>query len=154
MIKYLLLTCICSAFLISCNTKSDSTSEKQETEKPVQGYECFIYKAKKDSAFLHINLSDSIVTGELSYAFFEKDKNQGKIKGKMRGDTLLANYTFSSEGMESRREVVFLKNGSGWTEGFGDVTETDSITTFKDLSKIKFDNGLDFKGLACPESIQ
>lgn len=117
-------------------------------------YECFVYKVKKDSAFMHINVADSIVTGELVYAFFEKDKNQGKINGVMRGDTLLANYTFVAEGTESTREVVFLKKGTGWLEGFGSVVDENGQMVFKDRSRLNFKKGLNFKGIKCPEMIK
>lgn len=74
-----------------------------------QTYACYAYMGKKDTAFMHINIADSIVTGNLKYAIFEKDSNDGTLQGKLKNDTLLANYTFVSEGVESVREVVFLK---------------------------------------------
>ncbi|WAC09839.1 lipocalin family protein [Dyadobacter pollutisoli] len=117
-------------------------------------YECFAYKAKKDSAFMHINVADSIVTGELVYLFFEKDKNQGKINGVMRGDTLLATYTFVAEGTESTREVAFLKKGSAWQEGFGTVIDQNGQMIFKDRSKLNFRKSFSFKGVKCPEMIE
>ncbi|WP_439557805.1 lipocalin family protein [Dyadobacter sp.] len=117
-------------------------------------YECFVYKSRKDSAFLHVNVADSIVTGELFYAFYEKDRNQGKIDGVMRGDTIYAKYTFVSEGTESTREVVFLKKGPQWIEGFGEVEDRDGSMVFKDRSKLKFRRGLAFKGIRCPPTLQ
>ena len=72
---------------------------------------------------MHLNVADSIVTGDLVYMFFEKDKNQGKIIGKMRGDTLVAKYHFISEGVLSTRDAIFLKKKSTWTEGFGEIEE-------------------------------
>lgn len=116
-------------------------------------YECFVYKMKKDSAFMHINVADSIVTGELAYAFFEKDRNLGRIEGKMIGDTLLVQYTFVSEGTESTREAAFLKKGSGWVQGFGEVKDTAGLMVFKDRSKLRFKRGLFFKGVKCPPAM-
>lgn len=117
-------------------------------------YECFVHQMKKDSAFMHINVADSTVTGELVYVFFQKDKNQGRIDGVIRGDTLLARYTFVSEGSESVREVAFLKKGTGWIEGFGEVKDSAGIMLFKDRSRLKFGKGLFFKGIKCPPAIQ
>lgn len=116
-------------------------------------YECFVYKMKKDSAFMHINVADSIVTGELSYALFEKDRNQGKIEGKMIGDTLLVKYKFVSEGTESIQEAAFLKKGSGWVQGFGEVKDTAGVMTFKDRSRLQFKKGLLFKRVKCPSAM-
>lgn len=117
-------------------------------------YECFVYQTKKDSAFMHVNVADSVVTGELVYALFQKDRNQGRIDGVMRGDTLLARYTFVSEGTESVREVVFLKKGTGWLEGFGEVKDSAGVMFFKDRSRLKFGRGPLFKGVKCPPAIE
>ncbi|MEO6288016.1 MAG: lipocalin family protein [Dyadobacter sp.] len=146
-----------STLVLEKNGQKFSYSKTVKPEKLVTDfeiYECFVYKVKKDSAFLHINVADSIVTGELVYAFFEKDKNRGKINGTMRGDTLLANYTFVAEGTESTREVVFLKKGTGWLEGFGEVVDQKDGVVFKNRSKLNFRKGLYFKGIKCPEMIE
>jgi hypothetical protein len=129
-----------------------SNPEKLVTDFEI--YECFAYKMKKDSAFMHINVADSIVTGELMYWFHEKDKNQGKIDGVMRGDTLLVKYTFVAEGTESTRESAFLKKGSGWVEGFGEVIDENGVMVFKNRSKLSFRKGLNFKGIKCPPMIE
>lgn len=115
-----------------------------------QTYECYAYMSKKDTAFMHINIADSIVTGNLKYALFEKDSNDGKLNGKLKGDTLLADYKFVSEGVESVREVVFLKKGKDWLEGFGEVEEKAGSVVFKDKTKLKFQKGLLFKMTECP----
>ncbi|TLU91744.1 lipocalin-like domain-containing protein [Dyadobacter sediminis] len=125
------------------------TAEVEKVVNNFEIYECFAYINKKDSAFMHLNVADSIVTGDLVYMFFEKDKNQGKIIGKMRGDTLLAKYHFISEGVLSTRDVVFLKNSSTWTEGFGETEEKAGSTAFRDRTKISFKKGLPFKGIPC-----
>ena len=113
-------------------------------------YDCFTYIAKKDSAFLHINTVNNIVTGDLEYKLFEKDLNKGTLRGKMSGDTLLADYIFSSEGHESVREIVLIKKGNDFIEGFGDVSEKDGKLSFLDRSKINFKKGLSFKKINCP----
>ncbi|WP_221390733.1 lipocalin family protein [Dyadobacter sp. NIV53] len=115
-----------------------------------QTYACYAYMGKKDTAFMHINIADSIVTGNLKYAIFEKDSNDGTLQGKLKNDTLLANYTFVSEGVESVREVVFLKKGDDWLEGFGEVEEKAGSVIFKDKTKLKFRNGMLFKMTECP----
>lgn len=113
-------------------------------------YDCYTYIAKKDTAFLHINTANSIVKGDLEYKLFEKDHNKGAVKGKMSGDTLLADYIFSSEGHESVREIVLIKKGNDFIEGFGEVSETNGKFGFQDRSKINFKNGLTFRKINCP----
>jgi len=115
-----------------------------------ENYDCYSYTVKKDTAFLHINTANGIVSGNLNYQFFEKDRNEGTLKGEMIGDTLVADYTFSSEGQNSVRQIVMIKKGNDLIEGFGDVEEGDGKTKFKDRSKLKFKNGLTFKKINCP----
>ena len=88
---------------------------------------------------LHANIGDSAVTGNLYYNFYEKDKNNGTITGKMKGDTLIADYTFMSEGTQSIREVAFLLTDSTAKEGYGEMQQQNNKMTFASPAKISFD---------------
>jgi hypothetical protein len=59
----------------------------------------------------------------LTYNIFEKDGNMGSLRGRVIGDTILAAYTFQSEGVTSVREVAFLKKDSILVEGFAPMDE-------------------------------
>ncbi len=78
----------------------------------------------------------------MTYDYYQKDKSKGTIKGQLKSDTLFADYTFMSEGVESVREVVFIKIANGWVEGYGEIDDKDGKVTFKDRSKITFDNNV------------
>ena len=134
----------------SCSKKeSETTTVVESDEQPGSG--CYAYTTEKDSAFLHIDItSDSIVTGNLEYKLFEKDRNRGEIDGKLYGDTLLAKYKFMSEGVESTREVAFVKKDGNWVEGFGPAEEKNGSMQFSDRSKLDFAKGLVFKTADCP----
>ncbi|SKB55790.1 hypothetical protein SAMN05660293_01003 [Dyadobacter psychrophilus] len=145
---YLLIATSC--ILASCAKKeSESTTVVEDDEMPRAA--CYAYITEKDSAFLQINItSDSMVNGDLEYKLFEKDQNRGKIDGRLHGDTLLANYKFMSEGVESTREVAFLRKDGNWVEGFGPAAEKNGSIQFSDRSKLDFAKGLVFKTAACP----
>ena len=69
---------------------------------------CFLFATDRDTVFLKLNPpTDGKVTGDLRYDFYERDGNVGYVEGEIRGDTLIADYTFLSEGMISVREVGF-----------------------------------------------
>jgi hypothetical protein len=149
---------ITACLFSSCNNKTDKEEQDNDTtgtagtdqpEVTVNKKACFSYQVKNDSASMQITVSDNVVSGTLDYKLFEKDKNQGKIEGKISGDTLFANYTFVSEGTQSTREVAFLKKGNDWLEGFGPVEEKQGVMSFKDRSKLRFENGLLFKAVDC-----
>ncbi|AWI26369.1 hypothetical protein [Flavobacterium pallidum] len=120
-------------------------------EEAVSNTECFQAVLKKDTITLSIDYKGSEVpSGKLTYNFFEKDKSDGSISGKMQGDTLFANYIFSAEGQTSQREVAFLKKGDTLTEGYGDITDDGKgNVTFKDKSKLKFDGNTVLHKIAC-----
>ncbi|QRR01835.1 hypothetical protein [Dyadobacter sandarakinus] len=135
----------------ACQKKPASTDKPETGNAPADTTDqCFAYKNNKDSAALHLQVAGHIATGELSYFLFEKDSNKGEIRGEVHGDTLFARYTFASEGTQSVREVVFLKTGGEWTEGFGDMQEKAGTLVFTDRSKIRFQDGLRFKETSCP----
>ena len=113
-------------------------------------FDCYTFATKKDTAFLHMNVTDNIVSGDLEYHFFEKDSNKGTIQGKIIGDTLIAEYTFLSEGTTSIREIVMIKKGNDLVEGFGDVRELDNKISFLNRAKLSFKNGLTFRKNNCP----
>jgi len=56
-----------------------------------------------DTIRLNLTQQGTDVSGPLAYLLTEKDSNTGTLSGQMRGDTLIADYTFQSEGEESVR---------------------------------------------------
>ena len=99
---------------------------------------CYQYVNDRDTVLLSISGEAITVTGLLSYNYYQKDKSSGGIQGNMFGDTLIADYTFQSEGATSIREVAFLKKDSSFAEGYGDVEEKDGKMVFKNRNTIQF----------------
>ena len=126
----------------SCNTEKKQESTTKTEVKTTQTETC--YQHTKDSSTIRLNviINDNIITGNLTYDYYQKDKSKGTIKGQLKSDTLFADYTFMSEGVESVREVVFIKIANGWVEGYGEIDDKDGKVTFKDRSKITFDNNV------------
>ena len=135
----------------SCNNskenKENTTDTVESTSTTFEGDHCYSYAKNLDTVSLAINVKGSDVKGELIYNLHEKDRNSGKLEGKMMGDTLFAYYTFNSEGVESIRQVAFLKKGNSFVEGYGESEEV--------LGKMVFKNGiaLNFSGTELHESI-
>ncbi|CAM4151323.1 hypothetical protein FLAN108750_12765 [Flavobacterium antarcticum] len=114
---------------------------------------CYQGIIKNDTINLSLHIEQNqAIKGELSYLFFEKDKNNGTIVGQMVGDTLRANYTFMSEGKKSEREIVFLRKGKIMIEAYGDVEEVDRKIIFKDPKKLFFDSATVLTEVICPEA--
>jgi len=134
----------------SKNTNSDAGDSTSANSKEIdQSKQCYQSIKNRDTANLSLNMEDEKVTGSLSYNLFEKDKNNGVISGIVKGDTIIADYTFQSEGTTSTRQVVWLKQNNQLVEGFGDVEEVDGKTQFKDLGKLGFGKSLVFNKIDC-----
>ena len=130
---------IAGALIIgACNQKTEKI-ESKDTSK----YICYAYE-NRDTVKLSININNDEVSGDLNYNIFEKDRNNGQIRGTMSGDTIIAEYQFQSEGLTSTREVAFLRKGSTLVEGFGPMDSTG--THFVDH------RSFDFSGFALHET--
>ncbi len=114
------------------------------------GPNCYIYTKNRDTATLELNIAGEELTGLLAYKFFEKDSNTGKIAGELKGDTIIAEYIFDSEGLRSVREVIFVKKDDGNIyEGTGEVIEKQGKMVFKDRSALKFNPTMMFVKTSC-----
>ena len=144
--------------LTACNTKTAQESAGETAADtatvaapPVATASCYAYTANKDTITLRLTVTGAAVTGELAYKLFEKDKNTGTIQGGMKGDTLLADYTFMSEGTESVRQVAFLRGGDTFTEGYAAVRQEGSRMVFEKTGDLKFNGNTALKKVSCPE---
>ncbi|MDT0676298.1 hypothetical protein [Autumnicola musiva] len=147
---------ICSAFFWSCKEKKEEQKETNQTSpviveenESIPQKQCFLYAQNNDTINLGLEITGDQVTGYLMYHLAEKDKNNGQIVGEMRGDTLFAEYYFNSEGKESVRDVVFLKEKTSITEGYAEMKETDGKVTFVNPSAVKFDENFRLKRTNC-----
>lgn len=111
---------------------------------------CYEMTLKKDSAFMHLQLQDSIVSGTLNFIFFEKDRNTGTFKGVLRGDRIIADYTFQSEGVTSVREIVFKIKDTTLVQGFGELKEEGGKLVFENLDDLQYQLANPFIKTDCP----
>ena len=110
---------------------------------------CYQYINKRDTATLSFKQDDHTISGSLGYNLYEKDRNAGTISGVVKGDTIVADYTFQSEGKSSVREVVWLKKGETLVEGFGEVQDVNGKTKFKAINKLTFTDAMVFTKTTC-----
>ena len=122
--------------------QSDKTENAQTNIAPSQDSTCYLYVQNRDSIKLSIQQNEGSVTGTLAFLFYEKDKSRGTLSGEIKGDTLFANYTFTSEGMLSYREVAFLKRDDTFVMGTGQTLNTGNRDVFQNHEGLQFDNGI------------
>ncbi|RYG04830.1 MAG: hypothetical protein EOO02_05215 [Chitinophagaceae bacterium] len=160
------LSVLAIAALAACNNEEKEASAKAnataaaEAVKPAAGSAatsdipsdaqlCYAKLDDKDTVVLSFTRSGNNVNGTLLYKFNEKDKNSGTISGEIVGDTIIGVYRFMSEGIASERQVVLLKRGEEFTEGFGYVEESNGRMVYKDRSKLTFADDVVLKQTDC-----
>ncbi len=136
--------------LVSCDGETKQNDEPTVVATNLTPPEaCYTYSKDSNNVSMRITVKENIVTGSLEYAWYQKDKNKGTIQGEMKGDTLFADYSFMSEGVNSVRQVAFLKNDGGWIEGYGEIEDQSGKTVFKNKSALKFDYNVTLKRSDC-----
>lgn len=147
-----------SILAISCNTQHQQEAAKEstaDTSKPIENKvmipssTCYESISDKDTVRLKVEVFAHVITGMLSYHLYEKDRNDGDIEAQFKGDTLVADYSFMSEGKRSVRQVAFLIKDSTATEGYGEMEEKEGKMLFKDINKLDFGKGIVLKKSAC-----
>jgi hypothetical protein len=135
--------------IISCGEPTKEA--KPETAGPASSAteECYAFTGDGDTVNLQMAISGQDVTGALIHNLDEKDRNKGTISGKLKGDTILADYRFSSEGAESVREIVFLKKDGMLYEGYGEMEDKNGKLQFIKNTNLQFTNGMVLGKVVC-----
>jgi len=151
----ILAVAICGVLFANCNKKAETEIKENiapDVELPAVvavEKQCYQFTQNKDTVTISLTRNENDATGELTYNWFEKDDSKGLFKGKFKGDTLVADYTFQAEGTSSVREVVFLKKGESFLPGYGDMQEKGSKTVFKNPKALQFDANVVLSKTAC-----
>jgi hypothetical protein len=131
--------------VIDATTETITANEIRDTPTT----ECYVYDADGSKIQLEMTNVDNEVSGILIYELKEKDSNKGTIKGTMNGDTLIANYTFQSEGTESTRQVAFLMKDNQLIEGYGEIVTEGNSIKFKDASTLDYSSNMPLSKVDC-----
>jgi hypothetical protein len=136
----------------SCNNESSETSTAEsQTKSADEGspMNCYRFASKNDTIVLKLIHIGNSITGTLVYKLHEKDKNMGTIQGNMRGDVLVADYTFMSEGVKSIRQIAFKKVDSGFIEGYGETTIANDRVIFTNIDSLTFNSQYKLNEINC-----
>lgn len=154
--KAFTIVALASIFLISCQSDSkkyttvDSSIMSEQQGLKSDPDECFVYSNNKDSASLRMwGTGNNIILGELFYKPHEKDNNSGTIYGIIKGDTIIVDYKFESEGVYSKRQVVWLRQGDKLLEATGDSYQVNGDVKFKNINKLAFGKSIIFQKTNC-----
>lgn len=135
--------------VISCNNPDQNTKGGGKSTKN-DLVDCYRYANNNDTIILKTITVGDAITGILVYKLYQKEENEGTILGGMRGDLLVANYTFFSEGVQQGvRQVAFKRSGNDFIEGFGETEQKPDRIVFKDLGSLSFNDSMILSGIDC-----
>ncbi|SFN19680.1 hypothetical protein SAMN05421741_10262 [Paenimyroides ummariense] len=133
------------ALLSACNQKTENKDTVKSTitnSNQTDFSGLYSYQQNGDTITLQLTVDGTKAKGNLLYALNEKDRNSGSFVGEIKHGILLANYTFSSEGVLSERQIAFKLNDNSAVEGYGDVQEINGKIVFKDPANLEYGTGL------------
>ena len=150
--KNLILIAAAAALLAACQPKQPetvpaTTPAAAAAKAPAARKVCYELREGKSVARAELTFAGDTVTGPLEYLFAEKDQSRGHLEGFMHGDTLRANYRFSSEGRQTNMEVIFLVQGNLLIQGHGPMGEYKGMIIYLFPDKVEFSTV--FKAKTC-----
>lgn len=145
--------------LFACGEKKASNSTSSNTSAvaaSVLPLHCYKWESADGSKML-LRITEAAsatsIRGSLEIAIAEKDANKGTFSGSLQqnGALLVAEYTFMSEGAQSRRTEVFLRNekGDSYILGTSPIDPATGLPDVRDLSKVEFDPSMSLNVAPC-----
>lgn len=101
---------------------------------------------------MQLSSNGNYIKGYLTYSLYQKDKNNGTFEGEMHHDTLIADYTFNSEGNTSVREIAFLLKDTLLIEGYGEMKYKGEKLVFKNTKYLSFPGTIVLRKTSCQPS--
>ncbi len=99
---------------------------------------CYEFHLKKDVNSVQLIVAGEEVTGELDYLPYEKDSAIGKLKGKKKGNEIVADWTATIEGNTQKEEVRFKMADDKLMRASGVLVERGGKMVLKDPTKAKY----------------
>jgi len=112
---------------------------------------CYVAVDKSDTVLLTIINKTNSIEGNLTFHYTKGITYKGTLKGLMHGDTLLADYNFTTgDGKWRRNPVALLKRNGGLILGVGIIETAWGRNYFSKTQPIDYDKGrFIFKDVNC-----
>jgi hypothetical protein len=111
---------------------------------------CYVAQIDKNVYTLRIQGQNSAtVTGILHYDNFQFDDSSGTFSGTFENNILLGDYSFTAEGMDSIRQLIWKRSDNDFIQGFGDYNTIDGREIFSDPTKIYWDPVYTYTNSSC-----
>lgn len=146
-------------FMITVSCKMESKSEMIRSEEDVNSTKsekapstelsvgCYGYNDNGNLIVMDITEIKDSIKAILDISYNEKDANHGTFSGALKDNILIGTYTFSSEGVVSKRKMAFLLMDGQLIEGFGELNETG--TDYKNIDNIQYTSKMPLSKMDC-----
>ncbi len=108
---------------------------------------CYEFHLKKDVNAVQLIISGDNVTGEMNYLPYEKDSARGSLKGKKKGNEIVADWKATIEGSTQVEEVRFKIEDNKLLRAGGALAERGGKLVLKDPAKAKYSES--FSKVSC-----
>ena len=148
------LMCIAiTAFVFSCGRSAVKDKQADTVTDKILDSTCYVATDRNDTAYLKINAFESgDIKGLLAIHYFQSPASNGQLTGKFKGDTLFADYTYTT-GTEKelhRNPLAFLRRQDSLVLGVGEIETMAGRSYFKLGTAIDFNKGrFRFKSHSC-----
>lgn len=141
--------------VIACKNDSKQTERivKEETilnenrnQKTLQ-IGCYEFNNNSTKIEMEITEIKDSVIGKLNFAYEEKATSYGTFVGTLNKNKLLATYSYTSEGIQTIREISYLVKENQLIEGYGDLDDTG--TKFKDIDALNYTSRMPLTKVEC-----
>ncbi|HWV71206.1 MAG TPA: hypothetical protein VN040_05805 [Pseudosphingobacterium sp.] len=143
--------------LANCQNHKESSISMEEinsmaTEQPatVLNTGCYCYDDGTNVISFDITGFGNQIMGALTYALEGKDLTIGTFEGYLSEQKLFGIYMFSSEGVESTREVAFILKDDQLIEGYGELNELGN--SFRNKDNISYSSTMPLTKTDCGNS--
>lgn len=134
--------------LVSCADNSNNAKRANPESKPSSPVNCYRYSNSKDTIILKLVHIGESITGTLAYKMPQINTAKGTIQGHMENDLLVATFTPFVDST-TPRQIAFKLVGNNFIEGVGETYEENGSISFRDITKLHFNDGIKLVEFAC-----
>lgn len=100
---------------------------------------CYVANIERNIYTIRLDeQKDNIVTGVISYNNYQFDSSSGTFNGTYQNGILKGVYSFTAEGEQSQRELIFKKENNNLVQGFGSGMIVNGVETIDQNTSIKY----------------
>ena len=117
---------------------------------PSTSTQCYSKKVGNDLTGIQLSINRDQVSGYIAWEPHERDGGRGYLRGTLKGNQIIASYTYMVEGYVGTEEVAYRLVKGGLIEAKSEqVSNGTESTRFKDIAAINWSNPERYRTVDC-----